>query len=54
MEENRHSRREAAETAEAIIELQVKRYMDTLQAQAHQAPLRRLRTFGTTTRDELS
>ncbi len=53
VEENRHSRREAAETAEAIIELQVKRYMDTLQAQAHQAPLRRLRTFGTTTRDEL-
>ncbi|HHW4681312.1 MAG TPA: glutamyl-tRNA reductase, partial [Xylella taiwanensis] len=53
VEENRRSRREAAETAEAIIELQVKRYMDALQAHAHQAPLRRLRAFGTATRDEL-
>ncbi|HHW4683508.1 MAG TPA: glutamyl-tRNA reductase, partial [Xylella sp.] len=51
--ENRHNRRQEAETAEAIIELQVKRYMDALQAHAHQAPLRRLRAFGVATRDEL-
>ncbi|MGH8089366.1 MAG: glutamyl-tRNA reductase, partial [Stenotrophomonas sp.] len=39
VEDNRRSRREAAAEAEAIIDLQVARFVETLQASAHQAPL---------------
>ncbi len=53
VEDNRRSRREAAEEAEAIIDLQVLRYVETLQASARQAPLKRLRAYGDSTRDEL-
>ncbi|NJB78003.1 MULTISPECIES: glutamyl-tRNA reductase [Xanthomonas] len=53
VEDNRRGRREAADQAEAIIDLQVARYVETLQANARQAPLKRLRAFGDSTRDEL-
>jgi glutamyl-tRNA reductase len=53
VEENRRSRREAAAEAEAIIELQVSRFVETLQANAHQAPLRQLRAYGEATRVEM-
>ncbi|HVJ36358.1 MAG TPA: glutamyl-tRNA reductase [Stenotrophomonas sp.] len=53
VEDNRRSRREAASAAEAIIELQVARYLESQQATAHHAPLKRLRAFGDSTRDEL-
>jgi len=53
VEDNRRSRHEAAEAAEAIIDLQVARYMETLQAGGRQETLRRLRSLGDGTRDEL-
>ena len=53
VEDNRRSRHEAADQAEAIIDLQVARYVETLQANERQAPLKRLRAFGDSTRDEL-
>ncbi|WP_448142061.1 glutamyl-tRNA reductase [Stenotrophomonas bentonitica] len=53
VEDNRRSRREAAAEAEAIIELQVSRFVETLQANAHQAPLRQLRAYGEATRVEM-
>ena len=53
VEDNRRSRREAAAEAEAIIELQVARFVETLQASAHQAPLRQLRAYGEATRTEM-
>ncbi|MCF7749580.1 glutamyl-tRNA reductase [Bacillus subtilis subsp. subtilis] len=53
VEDNRRSRREAAAEAEAIIELQVARFVETLQASAHQAPLRQLRAYGEATRVEM-
>lgn len=53
VEDNRRSRREAAGAAEAIIELQVARYLESQQASAHHAPLKRLRAFGDSTREEL-
>lgn len=53
VEDNRRGRREAAAEAEAIIDLQVSRYVETQQASAHQAPLRQLRAFGEATRAEL-
>ncbi|RBF03530.1 glutamyl-tRNA reductase, partial [Xanthomonas oryzae pv. oryzae] len=53
VEDNRRGRREAADQAEAIIDLQVARYVETLQATTRQAPLKRLRAFGDSTRDEL-
>lgn len=53
VEDNRRSRREAAAEAEAIIELQVSRFVETLQASAHQAPLRQLRAYGEATRVEM-
>ncbi len=53
VEDNRRSRREAADEAEIIIDLQVARYIETLQASARQAPLKRLRAYGDSTRDEL-
>lgn len=53
VEDNRRSRREAAAEAEAIIDLQVARFVETLQASAHQAPLRQLRAYGEATRVEM-
>lgn len=53
VEDNRRSRREAAEAAEIIIDLQVSRYVDTLQANARQQPLKRLRALGDSTRDDV-
>jgi glutamyl-tRNA reductase len=53
VEDNRRSRREAAAEAEAIIDLQVARFVETLQASAHQAPLLQLRAYGESTRIEM-
>ncbi|PPU92101.1 glutamyl-tRNA reductase [Xanthomonas albilineans] len=53
VEDNRRGRREAAQAAEAIIDLQVVRYMETLQASTRQAPLKRLRAHGDSTRDDV-
>ncbi|MBD9369354.1 glutamyl-tRNA reductase [Xanthomonas sp. XNM01] len=53
VEDNRRSRHEAAEAAEAIIDLQVARYMETLQAAGRQDSLKRLRALGDGTRDEV-
>ena len=52
VEDNRRSRHEAAEAAEAIIDLQVARYMEALRAGGRQETLKRLRTLGETTRDD--
>ena len=53
VEDNRRSRREAAEAAEQIIDEQVDQYRQSQQANRHQAPLRQLRAFGESTRAEL-
>ena len=53
VEENRRGRREAAEAAEAIIDLQVARYLETLHASRHHEPLKRLRALGDATREEI-
>ncbi len=53
VEDNRRSRRDAAEAAEAIIELQVGRYLETVQASARHAPLKRMRAQGEAARDEI-
>jgi glutamyl-tRNA reductase len=53
VEDNRQSRRAAAEAAEAIIELQVARYLENLQASAHHEPLKRLRAHGERARAEV-
>ena len=52
VEDNRRSRHEAAEAAEAIIDLQVARYMEALRAGGRQETLKRLRILGETTRDD--
>ncbi len=52
VEDNRRSRREAAEAAEAIVELQVSRFVETLAASTRTAPLKRLRAHGETARSE--
>ena len=46
IEDNRRSRREAAREAEAIVDLQTARYVETLQASTRHAPLKRLRAHG--------
>ena len=46
IEENRRSRRAAADEAEAIVELQVSRYVETLGASTRTEPLKRLRAHG--------
>ena len=51
IDENRRSRREAAEQAEAIIALQVEHYMAWWRASGEQDTLRRLRQHGEATRD---
>jgi glutamyl-tRNA reductase len=53
VEDNRRSRREAADAAEAIIELQVARYLENLHASTRHAPLKRLRAHGESTRDDV-
>ncbi len=53
VEDNRRSRHEAAEAAEAIIDLQVARYMETLRAASRQDSLKRLRALGDGARDEV-
>ena len=52
IEENRASRREAAQQAEAIIDIQVEHYLGWWQAQGRQDALRRLRADGESARDE--
>ncbi|MFZ5638712.1 MAG: glutamyl-tRNA reductase [Pseudomonadota bacterium] len=52
IEENRRSRQEAAADAEAIVELQVARFVETLNATAHNGSLRQLRAHGEAARDE--
>ncbi len=53
VEDNRRSRREAADAAEAIIELQVARYVEMLQASGRQEPLKRLRAHGEAAREDV-
>ncbi len=53
VEHNRRGRREAAEDAEAIVDLQVSRYADALAFGARSEPLKRLRAHGEATRAEL-
>lgn len=53
VEHNRRSRSEAAQDAEAIIDLQVSRYAEALAFGARNAPLKRLRAHGEATRAEL-
>ena len=51
IEDNRRSRREAAEQAEAIIDLQVDHYLAWWHASGHQETLRQLRQRGEAERD---
>ena len=53
VEDNRRGRHEAAEAAEAIIDLQVSRFMDQVRAGERQDSLRRLRALGDATREEI-
>lgn len=53
IDENRRSRREAAEQAEAIIELQVEHYLAWWRASTEQETLRAMRHRGEATRDEV-
>ena len=53
VEDNRRSRREAADAAEAIIDVQVGRFMESLRAGAHTEPLKRLRALGEATREDV-
>ncbi len=52
VEDNRRGRREAADAAEAIVEMQVSRYVETLSASAHHGSLKQLRAHGEAARDE--
>ena len=52
IEDNRQSRREAADAAEAIVEMQVSRYVEAMSASAHHGSLKQLRAHGDTARDE--
>ena len=52
IEDNRRSRREAADAAEAIVDLQVSRFVETLAASTRTAPLKRLRAHGEHARAE--
>jgi len=53
IEDNRRSRREAANEAEAIVELQVSRYIETLGASTRTQPLKRLRAHGEAAKAEV-
>jgi glutamyl-tRNA reductase len=52
IEDNRRSRREAANEAEAIVELQVARYVEALGASTRTEPLKRLRAHGEAAKSE--
>lgn len=52
IEDNRQSRRDAADAAEAIIEMQVSRYVEAMSASAHHGSLKQLRAHGEAARDE--
>lgn len=52
IEDNRHSRREAADAAEAIVEMQVSRYIETMNASVHHGSLKQLRAHGEAARNE--
>ena len=52
IDDNRRGRREAANDAEAIIDLQVTRYSEARAASGRNAPLKRLRAHGDTVRAE--
>lgn len=53
IEENRRSRREAADAAEAIVELQVARFREKLDAGARTEPVKRIRAHGEAARAEV-
>jgi glutamyl-tRNA reductase len=53
VEDNRRGRREAADAAESIVELQVARYIEVLLAGTRNAPLKRLRAHGDAARTEV-
>ncbi|KRA14437.1 glutamyl-tRNA reductase [Lysobacter sp. Root604] len=53
IEDNRRSRREAATEAEAIVDLQVARFVETMAASTRTAPLKRLRAHGEAARAEV-
>ena len=53
VEDNRRGRREAAEAAEAIVELQVARYTETIAASARNQPLKQLRAQGDAARADV-
>ena len=53
IEDNRRGRREAANEAEAIIDLQVTRFVETLAASTRTEPLKRLRAHGETARADV-
>ena len=53
VEDNRRSRREAAEAAEAIVDLQVSRFVEALEASHRVEPVKRLRAHGEHARDEV-
>lgn len=52
IEDNRRGRREAADAAEAIVEMQVSRFVESLAASTHHGSLKQLRAHGETARDE--
>ena len=52
IEDNRRSRREAAEQAEAIVDLQTARFVEAMQASGRQQPILRLRAHGDAARAE--
>ena len=53
VEDNRRGRREAADAAESIVELQVARYIEVLAAGTRNAPLKRLRAHGEAARADV-
>lgn len=53
VEDNRRGRREAADAAESIVELQVARYAEHAAAGSRMAPLKRLRAHGESARAEV-
>lgn len=53
VEDNRRGRRQAADAAEAIVELQVSRFVEMFAASTRTAPLKRLRAHGDVARAEV-
>ena len=53
IEDNRRSRREAADEAEAIVELQVSRFREKLEASTRSEPVKRIRAHGEAARAEI-